>query len=159
MPGWLRKPLRKPECPGGLVDTPHPLPWPSSSGPALTPGGLLVPTPRGPDNPTWTGRQALPGPRPCGDFQLPQLDRAGLESPDCLACTHRAILCWPCSRLPHVPPGETRGVGAFLCQPVCQAHMLQPRRSTEVAQARGVLRRSLLWSPGLLQGASSPGSV
>lgn len=45
MPGWLRKPLRKPECPGGLVDTPHPLPWPSSSGPALTPEAYSFPRP------------------------------------------------------------------------------------------------------------------
>ena len=129
MPGWLRKPLRKPECPGGLVDTPTPCHGPVPQARPSPPEPYSFPRPEA--QTTWTGRQAVPGPWPCGDFQLPQLDRAGPESPDCLACAHKAILCWPCPRLSHVPPGETRGKGPssanLFARPTCCSQDIQQK--------------------------------
>lgn len=50
-------------------------------------------------------------------------------------------------------PRQNQGEGPSSVNP-CQAHLLQPRRSTDVGQARGVLRVFLPWSP-----RATPGSL
>lgn len=118
MPGWLRKPLRKPECPGGLVDTPHPLPWPSSSGQAPPPEAQ--PFPRSKAQTTWTGRQAVPGPWLCGYFppSCPSWTEPGGS-----ALTTKPSLCsqglYVLAVVEATAHAQAKpGGGAFLCQPV-----------------------------------------
>lgn len=57
-PGWLRKPLQRPACPGGLVDTAA-APPPQGLAPQAQPRPRAPsdPRPQGPENPDWeTGR-------------------------------------------------------------------------------------------------------
>lgn len=119
VPGWLRKPLRKPECPGGLVDTPYP---PRRLGPAPPPAEAIrshAPRPRQPGPEAggiWILAVRL---LPC---QLPELDRARLQCPDTLrgSSDRRAQASLTCAgpgRGGPVWPGKTRGGGLPL--PTC----------------------------------------
>lgn len=142
MPGWLRKPLRKPECPGGLVDTPHPLPWPSSSGQAPPPEAQ--PFPRSKAQTTWTGRQAIPGPWLCGYFppscpSWTELGGNALTTKPSL-CSQGLYVLAVVEVTAHAQAKPGEGPSSVN---LCQAHLLQPRRSTDAGRARGVLRAFL----------------
>ena len=116
------------------MDTPYP---PRRLGPAPPPAEAIrshAPRPRQPGPEAggiWILAVRL---LPC---QLPELDRARLQCPDTLrgSSDRRAQASLTRAgpgRGGPVWPGKTRGGGAFRCQPVCQAHLPQPRWSTDV---------------------------